>query len=135
MRFLALTGGESYFTGASLEAGRIRSRSAGVVLRAPIGVDWTVEPGAFLRVPERGEDDVTLHVGVRRRFRAGSHRTRPKSSHRSRRGAGSPKSPSCRRADGDRHQRSGDDSIGNGSSSSPTDGGQENARHGTPPGR
>jgi hypothetical protein len=68
MRFVALTGGESYFTGAALEPGRIRSRSGGLVVRAPIGESWKAEAGAFLRIPERGDDDVTLHLGVRRRL-------------------------------------------------------------------
>jgi cellulose synthase/poly-beta-1,6-N-acetylglucosamine synthase-like glycosyltransferase len=68
MRFLALTGGESYFTGASLEPGRVRSRSAGLVVRAPIAEGWKVESGVSLRVPERGDEDLTLHAGVRRRF-------------------------------------------------------------------
>jgi YaiO family outer membrane protein len=67
-RLFATTGGESYLAGATAEPRQARARSAGLSVRAPFAPAWRVEAGAFLRSPDRGNDDLTLHAGVHRRW-------------------------------------------------------------------
>ncbi|MFN8178772.1 MAG: glycosyltransferase [bacterium] len=68
LRFLGGSGAESYLAGNLAEPGRLRARSAGVTARVGVTSVWDVDLGAVGRFPERGEDDLYLSLGVRRRW-------------------------------------------------------------------
>jgi YaiO family outer membrane protein len=67
-RAFAMTGGESYLAGAAVEPRTTRARSVGLAVRLPWSAAWRAEVGSSVRLPERGEDDLTLHAGLRRRW-------------------------------------------------------------------
>jgi YaiO family outer membrane protein len=68
LRLSASTGAESYLAGVDPEPRRLRATAAGLTTRVPIGSGWVVESGAAGRRPERGENDLYLHAGLRRRW-------------------------------------------------------------------
>lgn len=68
LRFLGASGGESFLARVSSEPRRLRARSAGITARVELTTSWDVDVGAVGRFPERGDDDLYLHVGARRRW-------------------------------------------------------------------
>jgi hypothetical protein len=67
-RALVSSSGESELVGIATEPARIRANVVGALARIPWGAAWGIEAGATARFPERGEDDVTIHAGLRRRW-------------------------------------------------------------------
>ena len=68
LRFLAGSRGESFLVGVASEPRRLRARSAGLVARFEVSPAWNLDSGAVVRFPERGGDDLYLHVGALRRW-------------------------------------------------------------------
>jgi YaiO family outer membrane protein len=67
-RLLASSSGESYLSGFVPEPARMHAYAIGATARVPFGRASAIDAGWTARLPERGENDVTFHAGLRHRW-------------------------------------------------------------------